>query len=105
MQVRFKKHLQSGRIRTDLRVVIFKTFVGSLTGPLTRRFLSFALLMRSVETTERVSTIIFEEENYKNRHFSRFLTFPEVRVILILWILAGGRGAPVASYSLSALAT
>jgi hypothetical protein len=58
MQVRFEEHLQSGRIRTDLRVVIFKIFVGSLTGPLTRRFLSFALLMRSVETAERVSAII-----------------------------------------------
>ena len=47
----------------------------------------------------------FSKRIMENRHFSRFLTFPEVRVILILWILAGGRGAPVASYSLSPLAT
>ena len=49
-------------IRTDLRVVIFRTFVGSLTGPFTRRFLSFALLIRSVETTGRMSTSIVTEE-------------------------------------------
>lgn len=38
-------------------------------------------------------------------HFSRFVTLLEVRVILILCILAAGTGAPVASYSFSPLAT
>ena len=37
-------------------------------------------------------------------HFSKFLTLEEVRVIRILWILAGGT-APAASYSFSPLAT
>ena len=38
-------------------------------------------------------------------HFSKFLTLEEVRVILILWILALGKGAPVASHSFSPFAT
>lgn len=57
--------LRSGMIRTDLRVVIFKTFVGSLTGPLTRRFLSFALCIRSVETAGRMNASITEEGSDK----------------------------------------
>lgn len=106
LRVKFQQRFSNSKTRTDLRVVIFRTFVGSLTGPLTRRFLSLALLMRSVETVNRMSTGSLEKKWIaKYRHFSRFLTFPEVRVILILWILAGGRGAPVASYSLSPLAT
>ena len=36
-------------------MVIFSIFVGSLTGPLTRRFLSLALLIRSVETVNYMS--------------------------------------------------
>ena len=42
-------------------------------------------------------------ETVRHRHFSRFLTLPEVKVILILWILVGGTAAPVASYSFSPL--
>lgn len=57
--------LRSSMIRTDLRVVIFKTFVGSLTGPLTRRFLSFALWIRSVETVGSMNTSITEERSDK----------------------------------------
>lgn len=38
-------------------------------------------------------------------HFSRFLTFELVSVILILWTLGAGTGAPVASYSFSPFAT
>jgi hypothetical protein len=44
-----------------------------------------------------------EKENHS--HFSRFLTLREVSVMRILWILAAGTGAPVASYSFSPLAT
>lgn len=76
MQVKFRQYLQSDILCTDLRVVIFKIFVGSLTGPLTRRFLSFALLMRSVETIEQVSTGMFKEESHGKRTFFKILNIP-----------------------------
>ena len=41
---------RGAKILADLRVVTLRTLVGRRTGPLTRSCLSFALLMRSVET-------------------------------------------------------
>lgn len=73
LRVEFREYFWGGRIRTDLRVVIFKTFVGSLTGPLTRRFLSFALLMRSVETTERNEHRYFSGTKNKKQTFFEIL--------------------------------
>lgn len=91
----------------DFRVVIFKCLVGSLTGPLTRRSLSLARLTRSVETDDDPEPQRHQPrgQRYRNdaplescSHFSRFLTFLEVKVILILWTLAPAV-APVFSKS------
>lgn len=57
-------------------MVIFRTLVGSLTGPLTRRFLSLALLMRSVETTNRMSTGSVKTVNYRIQTFFEILDIP-----------------------------
>ena len=54
----------------DFLVVIQSFLVGSLTGPLTLSFLLLAPLIKSLQT------------------FSKFLTCLEVKVILILWIVA-----------------
>lgn len=71
-----------------LRVVILRTLVGMRTGPLTRRSLSLARLMRSVETGEGRAAGQTEEQGEGpgtrqqrgDVHFSRFLTLREVSV-------------------------
>ena len=68
------------------RVVCLRTLVGSRTGPLTLRSRSLARLMRSPQTGLSVCNLT---TNVKfHIHFSKGLTFLEVRVILILWVLA-----------------
>ena len=71
------------------------------------------LVLRAVDEVRRdyrcpvVSTGVYcvKMEREESVHFSRFLTLLLVSVIRILWILAAGTGAPVASFSFSPLAT
>lgn len=68
------------------RVVCLRTLVGSRTGPLTLRSRSLARLMRSPQTELSVCNLTTSVKFHI--HFSKGLTFLEVRVILILWVLA-----------------
>merc|ERR1739838_816919 len=61
-------------------VVILKVLVGILTGPLTLSSLSLAPLMRSAQT------------------FSKLLTFLEVKVILIRWMVLSSAAGLVSLY-------
>lgn len=65
------RYLIENRLHTVLRVVIFRTLVGRRTGPLTRSCLSFARLMRSVETGRE-----FMIRYYVSRH--KLLTLLQV---------------------------
>ena len=57
--------------------------MGSLTGPLTRRFLSLALLMRSVETVYRMSTGSLKESADR-----------QVRTLFEILDISRGQGDP-----------
>ena len=82
--------LPSRLVTHVFRVVCFKNLVGSRTGPLTFRFRSLARLTRSPQTTSGISIVPVLDtlQHNTDSHFSRGLTFLEVKVILILWVLA-----------------